>query len=275
MSDKKSEKVKRPERLTVISKTLAEHPGQLMPFSYFTQILGCAKSSLSEDLALLRTIYDKHHLGRIETIVGANGGIIYQPYFNAQKAEELANHLCNLIAQPERILPGGYIYLTDLIGNPELMHQVGLFFAERYRETEPEAVLTIETKGIPIGLMTARALNLPLVIVRSDSRISEGTSIGISYLSETQKRLVTMSLPKRSFTKNTRILFIDDFLRGGGTAKGILDLVNEFESNCVGMGFLVDIAGGYKAVHDYTALLTLEYIDVEHRKVAIHKGNWQ
>lgn len=268
------DKVKRSERLAIISKILADQPSSLISLSYFTQMLGSAKSSLSEDLTILKSVFEAHGLGQIETLPGVAGGVIYRPHFSDREAESLTERLCALINQPERILPGGFLYLTDVIGDPKLMGEVGLFFARSFREAKPDAVLTIETKGIPIGMMTARALNLPLVIVRSDSRISEGTSIGISYLSGTQKRLVTMSLPKRAITKGSRVLFVDDFLRGGGTAKGILDLVAEFESQCVGMGFLVDIAGGVKQVRDYVALLSLESIDPNARTLSIGKGNW-
>ena len=266
------ERIKRPERLALLSAKLSGTPGKLHSLSIWAEEMGCAKSSLSEDVAILKTIYSEHGLGVIETLSGAQGGIVFYPELTKRDISNLVRELCQLVDQAERILPGGYIYLTDLVGDPQIMNRVGLFFAQEFRERKPDAVLTVETKGIPIAMMTALILNLPLVIVRSDSRISEGTSIGISYLSGTQRRLVTMSLPKRALQKGSKVVFIDDFLRRGGTASGVLDLIEEFESSCVGMGFLIDIAGEDKLVHSYTSLLTIESIDSEGKQLSVHRG---
>lgn len=271
---KKSEKIRRNERIVLITKFLLDHPGRLISLSQFTDMLSSAKSSISEDLTIIRSAFETLNLGRVETQTGAAGGVVYYPHFDQEKAVHLSQKLCDLIRQPERILPGGFLYLTDLIGDPGLMQEVGLFFAEHFRHLKPDLIATVETKGIPIGLMTARQLNIPLVIVRSDSRISEGTSISINYVSNSQKRLATMSLPKRAVKAGSRVLFLDDFLRGGGTAKGILDLMTEFQAKCVGMGFLVSDSSGGKSVKDYTSLLVLDGVDYEKKTLSIKAGPW-
>jgi purine operon repressor len=56
-------------------------------------------------------------------------GCLYTPNFSREQAIALVDQLCAMIRQQERILPGGFLYLTDLIGDPSLMQQVGLFFA--------------------------------------------------------------------------------------------------------------------------------------------------
>ena len=43
-------------------------------------------------------------------------------------------------------------------------------FATLLGETRPDAVLTMEVKGIPLALMTARAFNVPLVTIRRGGR---------------------------------------------------------------------------------------------------------
>lgn len=272
--DQNMDRIRRNDRIVIITKYLLDHPGQLIPLSQFTQLLSSAKSSISEDLTLIKETFQQMKLGSVETQTGAAGGVLYTPRFSREEALSLADELCNLIHQPDRILPGGFLYLTDLIGNPTYMQQVGLFFAQRFRSLKPDLIATVETKGIPIGLMTARQLNVPLVIVRSDSRISEGTSIGINYISNSQRRLATMSLPKRAVKPGARVLFLDDFLRGGGTAKGILDLMTEFQATCVGMGFLVSDSSTRKAIDRYTSLLKLEFVDYESKTLRMVPGDW-
>ena len=45
-----------------------------------------------------------------------------------------------------------------------------------------------------------------------------------------------MSLPKRSVKEGQRALIIDDFMKGGGTARGLIDMMREFSVNVVGIG---------------------------------------
>ena len=37
-----------------------------------------------------------------------------------------------LIASPERLLPGGYLYLTDILGHPQTVNKVGRIIASMY-----------------------------------------------------------------------------------------------------------------------------------------------
>ena len=69
-----------------------------------------------------------------------------------------------------------------------------------------------------------------------------------------------MSLSKKSMKIKSKCIFIDDFLRGGGTAKGIKDLLKEFESELVGMGVLIDNIGvAQKGIDEYISIVDLEH----------------
>ena len=59
---------------------------------------------------------------------------------------------------------------------------------------------------------------------------------------------------------SSKCVFIDDFLRGGGTAQGIKDLLKEFDSELVGTGVLVDNIGiKNKRASEYITLIELEF----------------
>ena len=65
-----------------------------------------------------------------------------------------------------------------------------------------------------------------------------------------------MSLSKKTLKPHSRCIFIDDFMKGGGTAKGIVDLLGEFDSELIGIGILIDNIGSEKKlVTDYTAIV--------------------
>ena len=40
--------------------------------------------------------------------------------------------------------------------------------------------------------------------------------------------------------KGSKCIFIDDFMKAGGTAFGIINLFKEFESELLGIGVLID-----------------------------------
>ena len=118
--------------------------------------------------------------------------------------------------------------------------RVGAIFATLFLPEQPEAVLTMETKGIPIALMTAKHLSVPLLIARRDSRAYEGSAVKINYVAGPNgDRVETMTLERRAIAPGQRILIVDDFAKNGGTLNGMADLVNEFQAHVVGVGVMV------------------------------------
>ena len=100
----------------------------------------------------------------------------------------------------------------------------------------------METKGIGVALMTARLLNLPLVIIRREAKVSDGSTISINYFSGSADRIQKMSLSKRAIRPGARAIIIDDFMRGGGSVKGMQDMLAEFDARTVGVGVVI-VAG--------------------------------
>ena len=123
-------------------------------------------------------------------------------------------------------------------------------------------VFKIETKGIPLAYEVARNLGVQLVIARRSSIATEGSTVTINYVSGTSGRLQQMALSKKSMKSNSRCIFIDDFMKGGGTAVGIKDLLKEFDSELVGIGVLVDNqAIEKKLVDEYVSVVELKSVD--------------
>lgn len=256
------EKLQRNERVGAMLKVLSDHPGRIFTLNYFSQIFGAAKSSISEDIDIAQGLLGKFDFGQIQTLSGASGGIRYIPTVKAEGAGRIINSLCMELSSKDRILPGGYIYMLDIIYNPVRVSEIGGIFADRFHDKDVDYVLTVETKGIPLAFMTAKYLNVPLVIVRHYNEATDGSSVNINYVSGSSKRIQTMVLSLKSIRRNSRLLFIDDFMKGGGTAKGIIELAKEFDSQLVGIGVLIETATPEKKlVGDYFSLLTLKEVD--------------
>ncbi|WP_408955233.1 pur operon repressor [Natroniella sp. ANB-PHB2] len=268
-------KMRRSERIVAVTKILVEDPYKLLSLNYFTERFDAAKSTISEDLAIVRRVFAAEKMGKIETIPGAAGGVRFIPAKGINDIKNVVDELCNELSDPERILPGGYIYMTDLIFNPSLMNEVGRIFITKFADLEAEYVITIETKGIPIALMVARALNLPLVNIRKDSMVTEGSAVSINYLTGSSRKIKTMSLARKALPEGSKVIIIDDFMKAGGTAKGMLDLMEEFKADVLGMGVLVEtITPQDKLVEDYTSLVVLEEIDQQQEKIVVKPSDW-
>src|SRR5690606_39999841 len=123
---------------------------------------------------------------------------------------EIVNRVAEALADPERILPGGFLYMNDILGDTQLLAQIGEVFATRFADRSPGAVVTVETGGIPIAMATARALNVPLAIVRRSGRLGDGTVVTMNYVTGPGQQMETMALPRRAIRPGTRVLVVDD-----------------------------------------------------------------
>lgn len=252
-------KSKRNERIGLIVKVLAEAPNKLFSFKYFTEHFHAAKSSISEDIAIVKRIMQENGLGKVITIPGASGGVKYIPEVPQSIKKMAIERFSGLLNDSSRSIPGGFLYMVDLLYNPEIIMPIGEIFAELFLDKQVDYVMTIETKGIPMAFMTARFLNVPLVIVRKENRITDGPTLSINYVSGSSNKLGTMYASKRSVKAKSNILIIDDFMKGGGTAKGMVDLVKELDAYVVGIGVLVETAEPrQKLIKDYVSLLTVD-----------------
>ncbi|CAA7599889.1 Phosphoribosyl transferase domain protein [Acididesulfobacillus acetoxydans] len=264
-------KMKRAERLVAMTQILMAKPNQLLSLSSLAECFGAGKSTISEDLLTVREGFAISKRGYIETLSGAAGGVRYIPEISFEEADKFLSGLAGRLSDKERILAGGYLYMTDLLFDPAVVHPLGLMFARVFRSERPDAVVTIETKGIPLALECAGALGVPMVIVRHGNKVTEGSSVNINFVSGSSQRIQTMSLSRRALEPGKRVLIIDDFIKAGGTTKGMMDLMGEFGANVVGIGMLMESAlgDGPKLVRDYRVLLRLTELELSGRVTVV------
>lgn len=254
------EKLSRNNRVVAITKILTETPNKVVGLNKFSELLNAAKSTISEDIVIVRELLEKLEMGKIETISGAAGGIRFIPNMGHDSKLEFCNELCELLMEEGRIVPGNFVYLTDIMYNPQIVSKAGIILSSYFKEMNIDYIVTVETKGIPLAYEVAKSLGIELVIIRRDNKITEGPTVTINYVSGTSGRIQQMSLAKKSMKSSSKCVFIDDFLRGGGTAQGIKDLLREFDSELMGTGVLVDNVGiKNKRASGYIALIELEF----------------
>src|SRR5699024_2245241 len=75
------------------------------------------KPSISENLRILKEVFENENIGKIITTHGANGGVTFIPKIDYHTAVEIVREFEEEISQSNRLLPGGYLYLSDIVGN--------------------------------------------------------------------------------------------------------------------------------------------------------------
>ena len=69
---------------------------------------------------------------------------------------------------------------------------------------------------------------------------------------------------------NSKVIVIDDFMRGGGSINGITEMINEFGSEVSGVGVAIavkDVAN--RKIKDFECLVQLGDVDFESKKIEI------
>ncbi|RNA66050.1 pur operon repressor [Alteribacter keqinensis] len=267
-------KFRRSGRLVDMTHYLMDNPHRQVPLTYFSERYHAAKSSISEDLSIVKEMFEAKQIGTLETAAGATGGVTFIPRVDKSEATTFLNGLCERLEDPERILPGGYLYMMDIIGDPSLVQSIGRIFASRYRDGEVDAVMTMATKGIPLAYAVAAQLNVPVSIVRHEHRITEGSIVSINYVSGSKKRIQTMSLARRSLKPQSNVLIIDDFMKAGGTIRGMMELVSEFQSTVAGIGVLTEATHDEEPlVADYVSLTKISQVNAKEKTIKAEIGN--
>ncbi|UOE94186.1 pur operon repressor [Alkalihalobacillus sp. LMS39] len=268
-------KLKRSGRLVDMTNFMLQNPHKLISLTHFSERYQSAKSSISEDLAIIKEIFETQSIGSLLTIPGASGGVKFIPMVNKEEATMKIEELCEMLAVSDRILPGGYLYMMDILGNPKLMHEIGRLFASFFATKGIDAVMTVATKGIPIAYAVGHYLDVPVSIVRRDHRVTEGSMVSINYVSGSSKRIQTMSLARRSLEPGANVLIIDDFMKAGGTVRGMMDLLVEFQANVIGIGVLVESEGEEeRLVDNYISITRLSKVDVKEKEISVEPGNF-
>lgn len=163
--------------------------------------------------------------------------------------------LKNKVRSEGRYLGDGILKVDGIINHridAPLMAKCGQAFADFFKETNPTLILTAEISGIGPALMTASALDCPVLYARKKKPITMPDVVYSSSAPSRTKGEVTPLLASPEFlTSEERVLIIDDFLASGRTILGLVDLCRQAQAKVVGVGALVE-----KSFEDGRSLLS-------------------
>lgn len=125
--------------------------------------------------------------------------------------------------------------------NPSLMKQVGDEFASHFANCGVTKVVTIESSGIAPALMTASALDVPMVILKKEpSKVLNDHLYQTVVTSFTKGTNYELTLSQKYISEQDHVLIIDDFLANGEAATGAIRLIRKAQATVAGIGVLVE-----------------------------------
>lgn len=266
--------MKRSVRIVEITRTLLNNPNKIIPLGEFAEKFNCAKSSISEDIAIIKETFESTESGLVETISGANGGVRYIIDISKKEIKMDVDDIIKELNNPDRILPGGYFYLSDIIANPIYLKKTGRIIASRHKFDGVDYVFTIATKGVTIAQAIAYELGVPIVIARKETKITEGSTVSVKYRSQSSPNLVkNMEVVRNSIKPHSKVLIVDDFFRGGGTINGLASLVEIFESKIVAAYVFCEYKDkGLVQKVDAKSVVQIESMDIDKRELVMKPG---
>ncbi|EKU46152.1 pur operon repressor [Staphylococcus massiliensis] len=265
---------KRSERIVFMTQYLMNHPNEVIPLTFFVNKFKQAKSSISEDVHIIKGTLEKEKMGTIITSSGVSGGVSFKPGMSKDEATRIVEEVIEKLQEKDRLLPGGYLFLSDLMGNPKLINRIGKMIASIYIEEDLDAIVTIATKGISLANAVGSVLNLPVVVIRKDNKVTEGSTVSINYVSGSTRQIETMVLSKRTLKEHSNVLIVDDFMRAGGSINGVMNLMREFKATVKGVSVLVESKEvEQRLIRDYTSLVRLSDVDEYNQNFNVEMGN--
>lgn len=128
----------------------------------------------------------------------------------------------------------------DLLKDPEAFHRVIRIFAERYRESNLDAIVGLDSRGFIFGTALAYELNLPFVMVRKAGKLPRKTE-RIDYELEYGK--ASFEIEVDTIQKGDRVVIMDDLLATGGTAQAAATLVERLGGEVIEVACLIELTG--------------------------------
>ena len=136
---------------------------------------------------------------------------------------------------------------------PELMRKIGEDFANHFKDMGVTKVVTIESSGIAPALMTAEAMQVPLLILKkSPSKILNSNMFQTVVTSFTKGTSYELTLAGHLISEQDHVLIIDDFLANGKALEGLIEIVESAGATLEGVGIAIEkgFQPGGKAIRD-------------------------
>ncbi|MGG5461851.1 xanthine phosphoribosyltransferase [Clostridium sp. B9] len=126
----------------------------------------------------------------------------------------------------------------------EFFNEVGKEFKDRFKNDQVDKILTIESTGIGLGIITAQYFdNVPVVFGKKIERLPRNKREDVfnsEVYSFTKKTIYNVVVDKKFIKPGEKILIVDDFLANACAVFGLIDVVKQAGAEVVGVGIVIE-----------------------------------
>lgn len=168
----------------------------------------------------------------------------YTEYINYTYEVNILKLLEDKILAEGRALNENILKVDSFINHkvdPKLMEEIGKEFAEHFKGQGITKIATIESSGIAPALMTAIAMDVPLVILKKQpSNVLYQDLYQTEVNSFTKGTSYELTLSMHQIDESDHVLIVDDFLANGEAATGAFRLLRKAHATIAGVGVLIE-----------------------------------
>lgn len=156
----------------------------------------------------------------------------------SKQGEEFKQYIRDIPDFPQK----GIIFrdITNLLKNGPVFRKVIDTMADEFRNKSIDLVCSVEARGFMIGSALAHAIGAGFVPIRKKGKLPWDTH-SEEYDLEYGKDEV--EIHRDAVAPGHRVIFVDDVIATGGTAKASLDLIRRMQGEIISTVFLIELSG--------------------------------
>ncbi len=128
--------------------------------------------------------------------------------------------------------------ITNLLKNGEVFQKAVDKIAYRFSQEEIDVVCAVEARGFIVGAAIAYALGAGFVPIRKKGKLpwyKHQKSYDLEYGAD------ELEIHIDAISSGNHVLFVDDVIATGGTAKTAVDFIKQMKGNLVCAAFLIEL----------------------------------
>ena len=139
--------------------------------------------------------------------------------------------------------------ITTLLKDPEGLRDSINKLVDRYKDSNIDKIVAIESRGFIVGAPLAYLLNVGLVLIRKPGKLPAET-IDQDY--KLEYGIDRIEVHVDAIEKGEKVLIVDDLIATGGTAEATVRLVQKMKGDIVECCFIIDLPdiGGRARLED-------------------------
>jgi len=148
--------------------------------------------------------------------------------------------------------------ITNLLKNGKVFQKAVHTIADRFKHANINVVCAVEARGFILGAAIAYALGAGFVPIRKKGKLPWQThqkSYDLEYGTD------ELEIHTDAISSGNHVLFVDDVIATGGTAKAAIDFINHMEGHLVCAAFLLELKElkGRKKLEEVTVFSLIQY----------------